>query len=405
MNLVDEYLRAVSILLPKDQAEDIIAELRDTILSRIEAREAELGRPLTDDEIEAVLREVGHPLVVAARYREGPQHVVGPTLYPYWAFAVKLGFAIQIVASILVLFGRTIAGGEFGQALGQAISSTVNGGLMIVGVATVAAWLIERRGFRIGYLDTWHVRDLWFLEYVTWDWDTVRDWFDGRGGPGRPRGAPSAGASSRSARPEPRPRPEPRSGPRSDFRAYEPPLPPLHHWSPAGHGLSLLVFGTVLMLGWLSLRPFDFGFAASALPRGGFDAGPLATVDWNALRTLLFWPVLAYGAGVILRGALLMAYPWAVRAQGLLEAASGAAVAGFAAWLWTLSPLSSAIRVHAIAEFADRWAPAQGHGIPLAPVATVVVAIIFVSGVSTLLRGLWDMLAGPPPMDHWPVGA
>src|SRR4051812_42076123 len=87
MDLGEEYLRAVSLLLPQEQAEDIIAELRDTILSRIEAREAELGRPLSEAETEEVLREIGHPLVVAARYREGPQHVVGPALYPYWAFA------------------------------------------------------------------------------------------------------------------------------------------------------------------------------------------------------------------------------------------------------------------------------------------------------------------------------
>ena len=67
MDLVNEYLRAVAALLPKAQRDDIVAELRDTILTRIEEREADLGRPLTDDEIEAVLREVGHPVVVAAR--------------------------------------------------------------------------------------------------------------------------------------------------------------------------------------------------------------------------------------------------------------------------------------------------------------------------------------------------
>ena len=57
MDLVNEYLRAVAALLPKAQRDDIVAELRDTILNRIEEREADLGRPLTDDEVEAVLRE------------------------------------------------------------------------------------------------------------------------------------------------------------------------------------------------------------------------------------------------------------------------------------------------------------------------------------------------------------
>src|SRR5579875_1893492 len=98
MDLVEDYLHFVALLLPRAQREDIVAELRDTILTRIEAREAELGRKLTPDETEQVLREIGHPLLVAARYREGPQHLVGPALYPYWAFAVKL--ALTIVAAL-----------------------------------------------------------------------------------------------------------------------------------------------------------------------------------------------------------------------------------------------------------------------------------------------------------------
>ena len=59
-----------------------VAELRDLILSRFEAKEEELGRALTGDEQEAILREIGHPLVVAARYRKGPDSLVGPELFP-----------------------------------------------------------------------------------------------------------------------------------------------------------------------------------------------------------------------------------------------------------------------------------------------------------------------------------
>jgi hypothetical protein len=406
MNLVDEYLRAVSLLLPKAQADDIIAELRDTILSRIEAREAELGRPLTDDETEAVLREIGHPVVVAARYREGPQHVVGPTLYPYWLFAVKLGLAIQVVAAVLVLVIQTFAGGDFGLALGRAISSVVEGGLTIVGLATVGAWLIERQRFRIDYLDNWHVRDLWFLDWIAWDWETLRDWFNGHGGPrgpggGPPRSRPSADRprpERRSERPAERP-----SDSRSDARAYD--LPPPPRWSPAGHGASLVLFGAVFALWWVWLRQFDPAYALASLTGDGFDPGPLAAVNWDGLRAGLFWPVFGYGAFLVLRGVVLIAWPWAVRAQGMLEAASGAAVAGFAAWLWTASPLSSAIRVDGIGAFADRWAASPSHTLPLAPVATAIVAIVFLAGIGALLRGLWDMLAGPPPVDHWALGA
>jgi hypothetical protein len=403
MNLIDEYLRAVSILLPKLQRDDIIAELRDTILSRIEAREAELGRPLTDDETEAVLREVGHPVVVAARYREGPQHVVGPALYPYWMFVLKLGFAIQVAAALIVLIVQMVAFGEFGVSLSRAINSIVSGAIAIVGVATIAAWLIERQGFRIGYLDNWHVRDLRFLEFVAWDWETLRDWFSGRGWPHPPHERPPSGGatpppSSNGAQPRPEPRPRPQ--PRADASEYAP-LPP--RWSPAGHGLMLIAGGAVLVMWWVGLTRFDVGFSAAALQADGFDAGPLANVDWGALRALLFWPIAAFGVLTILRGGVQLAHPWAVRLQGFLEALSGAAVAGFGAWLWTASPLSAAVRVDSLADFVSRWSPLEAQGIPLPAIGTVVVATIFIAGLCGLMRGLWDLLVGPPPFGPWAV--
>eukprot|EP01030_Chromulinospumella_sphaerica_P030752 gene30752-31308_t len=65
MTLLDQYLKAVAAQLPKAVRDDIVAELKDMILNRLEAKEEELGRPLTEDEQEAILREVGHPLAVA----------------------------------------------------------------------------------------------------------------------------------------------------------------------------------------------------------------------------------------------------------------------------------------------------------------------------------------------------
>ena len=94
MDMIDRYLNAVAAQLPQDERADIVAELRDLILSRFEAKEEELGRALTEDEQEAILREIGHPLVVAARYRKGPDSLVGPQLFPYWLFGAKAGLMI-----------------------------------------------------------------------------------------------------------------------------------------------------------------------------------------------------------------------------------------------------------------------------------------------------------------------
>ena len=82
MDLIERYLAAIGRQLPAKQAVDIESELREALLSRQEERESELGRPLTRQDIEALLLEFGHPLVVAARYRN-TQQLIGPEIFPF----------------------------------------------------------------------------------------------------------------------------------------------------------------------------------------------------------------------------------------------------------------------------------------------------------------------------------
>ena len=56
MALVDRYLHAVKFWLPRNQKDDIIAELSEDLRSQIEDQEAELGHKLTDAEVEPILK-------------------------------------------------------------------------------------------------------------------------------------------------------------------------------------------------------------------------------------------------------------------------------------------------------------------------------------------------------------
>jgi len=219
MDLVEEYLRAVAALLPRTQRDDIVAELRDTILSRKEEREAGLGRPLTADEIEALLREIGHPVVVAARYGEGPQHVVGPMLYPYWLFAVKAVLVIQAVVAGIVFVFSGVAAGDLGYGLVRAVAVGVSGAATLIGVATAVAWLVERYRIRIDYLDNWRVRDLHAFTVAAEGWGGAFDHWDPFHGRGE---AP------------PRRRPDSAAAP-SSYKAPPPDLRPHRPW-PAARG-------------------------------------------------------------------------------------------------------------------------------------------------------------------------
>ena len=69
MDMLDRYLQAVKFFLPGKQQDDIVRELSENLIARMEDREEELGRPLDEAEQAAILREHGHPMLVAGRYR------------------------------------------------------------------------------------------------------------------------------------------------------------------------------------------------------------------------------------------------------------------------------------------------------------------------------------------------
>ena len=98
MTILDRYLHAVQKALPKELAtSDIVAEIAEDLQSQIDEREAAAGRPLTDDEVAAIVKAYGHPRVVAARY-ERVTYLIGPDAFPFYRSA--LAFVATIVVAI-----------------------------------------------------------------------------------------------------------------------------------------------------------------------------------------------------------------------------------------------------------------------------------------------------------------
>ncbi len=113
MDLIERYLAAIGRNLPAKQAADIVAELRDVLLNRVEEREEGLGRPLTKGELEALVIEFGNPMVVAWRYRK-VQQLIGPEVFPFWWAWLKIALGslagLYVILIILAgLLGRTPA--------------------------------------------------------------------------------------------------------------------------------------------------------------------------------------------------------------------------------------------------------------------------------------------------------
>jgi hypothetical protein len=160
MDLLERYLTAIRWNLPRAaNADDVIAELRDVIASRIEDREEALDRPLRPAEISALLRDFGHPLVVAARYGT-QQWLIGPDLFPFYLFSLKV--VLAICAVILVAAG--VIGAAFSGHPMRAVTHGFGGMLWSLlgnaGLVTLIFAVIERTGWLTSHLQRWSPEQL-----------------------------------------------------------------------------------------------------------------------------------------------------------------------------------------------------------------------------------------------------
>lgn len=145
MDLLHRYLSVVAIRLPERQRDDIVAELREELLSQVEEQQARLRRMLTTDEVVALLKAHGHPFLVAARYRSR-QWLVGPELFPFYWLGLQLALGIIVLAHAFVAGIALVSGRPAGEVLSWSTGSLWIVAMYMTGVVTFSFFLLDRLG-------------------------------------------------------------------------------------------------------------------------------------------------------------------------------------------------------------------------------------------------------------------
>lgn len=126
---IDRYVYAVVHRLPQNQRSDIEKELRGLIEDMLDER-AGTGEK-EDDRIAAVLKELGHPDELAAKYRGRDRVLIGPGMFDTYVTVLK------VVGASIVL-GMTVA-----LAIGLVIDSSAPGSRLLDYAANLLAGLIH----------------------------------------------------------------------------------------------------------------------------------------------------------------------------------------------------------------------------------------------------------------------
>ncbi len=168
MELLERYMQAVKFWLPRQQKQDIIAELSEDIHSEIEEKETELGRKLTEAEIESILKQRGRPVLVANRYLP-QEHLIGPVLFPVYRFVLKIVLLCYLVSWVLRWAGLLIfnsgyraeyTGPAWISALGSMFGSLWSAAFVAAGTVTLVFAILERAQAKSGFLNDWDPRKL-----------------------------------------------------------------------------------------------------------------------------------------------------------------------------------------------------------------------------------------------------
>ncbi len=154
MELIDRYVYAVMKRLPAGQRADIEKELRGLIEDMLTESSANPDAAIgatgssasPDVAIEAVLKNLGHPALLAARYRGQEQHLIGPGLYFMYALVLKIvllatggGLLIAMVVNLVVDGGTDAL-----KTIGETVGSLITGLTGAFGWVTLIFAAVER---------------------------------------------------------------------------------------------------------------------------------------------------------------------------------------------------------------------------------------------------------------------
>lgn len=171
MEVIKKYIYAIQRRLPAQNKDDIAKEINSLIFDELEGKFGKRDE-YTNEEIEEVLKEMGHPREVAARYRGDKQLLIGPELFPIYkmvlaitAGATTLGLVISFIVKVI---NEAAAGdatlwlfaSNFGQLLGGLFSALLG----LVGSMTIIFAVIQHFGkfdeMDVDIYEDWKPKDL-----------------------------------------------------------------------------------------------------------------------------------------------------------------------------------------------------------------------------------------------------
>lgn len=159
MKMIQNYLDSLESYLPDELKQDVRDELEASIMSQVEDSQEALGRDLNLEEIEALLRKLGHPMRVASAYLP-KQQLVGPDFFPAYKKVLEIALMITAVVIVLISLFGLLSNGSILDATINIFANVVDKGLYVFAIVTIIFYVMEYCGTNLNQIYAWSPKDL-----------------------------------------------------------------------------------------------------------------------------------------------------------------------------------------------------------------------------------------------------
>ncbi|MDY6874434.1 MAG: hypothetical protein SVR81_10850 [Chloroflexota bacterium] len=166
MRLLNLYLDKVRQYLPPRNREDIVKEIRSTLMDMIEDRNPNPGSEPGEATISVVLKEFGSPRQVARQF--GAQnYLVGPRLFPIYAMVLRIILVVvagaNVLGLIVSLISQTGLDGSLAGVIFEIVGGLFSSLFAAFGGVTLIFAVIEHalpNEFDVDFEEEWQPEDL-----------------------------------------------------------------------------------------------------------------------------------------------------------------------------------------------------------------------------------------------------
>lgn len=166
MKLIDLYLEEVSHHLTIKNREDILQEIRSTLMDMLEDRYPVSEQGPDQESVMEVLREFGHPRKVARQYTQH-NYLIGPQIFPVYLMVLKIvliiAAALNILGVIVALISQLSLGSTPLDAIAGVVSGLFNALFTAFGIVTLSFAGVERttpEEWKVKVEQDWNPEDL-----------------------------------------------------------------------------------------------------------------------------------------------------------------------------------------------------------------------------------------------------